>query len=173
MTVLRGALLAAVLAICAGAAEARPAEVERSLPGAQLVGEARYRILTLSVFDASLWTTNGAFSWNEPFALTLTYHRSFSARAIANRTLAEMSSRGAGDARALAPLRDRLEACFADVTPGDRITGVSTGPNSARFYFNGERRCEIEWPLFQRRFFGIWLDASGDARRFSVQLRGV
>lgn len=173
MKVLKSALLAALLAISAGVAEARPAEVERIFPGAQLVGEARYRILTLSVFDASLWTANGAFSWNEPFALTLTYHRSFSARAISNRTIAEMSSRGAGEARALSPLRDRLEACFADVTPGDRITGVSTGPSSARFYFNGERRCDIEWPHFQRRFFGIWLDASGETRHFSAQLRGA
>jgi hypothetical protein len=173
MKALKSALLAAVLAMSAGASEARPPEVDRSFPGAQLVGEARYRILAWHVFDASLWTTSGAFSWSEPFALTLTYRRSFSARAIAERTIAEMSSRGAGETRALAPLRDRLEACFANVTPGDRITGVSTGPNSARFYFNGERRCEIEWPHFQRRFFGIWLDARGEARRLSVQLRGA
>jgi hypothetical protein len=46
------------------------------------------------------------------------------------------------------------------------------GPNSARFYFNGVQRCEVEWPSFRRAFFGIWLDAQGEARALSVRLRG-
>ncbi len=79
-----------------------------------------------------------------------------------------MESRGYGDAAALEPLRRELETCFADVEPGDRITGVSEGPHEARFYFNGEATCVVERRGFRRGFFGIWLER-GDA---SAQLMG-
>jgi hypothetical protein len=124
------------------------------------------------MFDAALWSETGGFDWNERFALVLTYRRSFSAEALANRSLLEMSRRGAGDASSLRPLAAPLRACFADVSPGDRITGVSTGRNTARFYLNGRERCEVEWPNFRRSFFGIWLDASGRDRAASDELTG-
>jgi hypothetical protein len=167
------AALFAVLLALAAPANARPTEVARTIPAAQQVGEASYRFLAWTLFDAALWAPEGEFSWNGPFALTLTYQRSFSANDLATRTLAEMAQRGSGDASTLGPLQTPLTGCFADVTPGDRITGVSSGPNTARFYFNGRERCELEWPEFRRQFFGIWLDASGSNRALSNQLRGV
>ena len=168
MNLFKSLMAAALLAFHVSVAEARPAEVEQVLPSAERVGEARYRVFALTLFDAALWAENGAFSWERPFALTLTYHQSFSARAIANRTRSEMSRRGRE-----APSMERLQACFADVKSGDRITGVSTGPNGASFYFNGSPRCAIEWPGFSRGFFGIWLDARGEERRLSAQLLGI
>ena len=164
--------LVSILAASLRVAEASPLEVSQVLPSAQRVGEAHYRVLAWTVFEAALWADGGVFSWDRPFALTLTYRRSFSAQALTNRTLGEMSRRSASNAETLAPLRERLHACFPDVTPGDRITGVSTGANSARFYFNGRQRCEIEWPGFRRGFFGIWLDANGVERAQSARLRG-
>ena len=61
-----------------------------------------------------------------------------------------MRGRGAGNAQALAPLRAQFEQCFPNIARGDRVTGVSTGPNTARFYHNGAHRCDIEWPNFRR-----------------------
>ncbi len=167
-----GAIAAIVMTFSLSFAEARPAEVARMLPNAEHVGEARYRLLAWTLFDAELWAEDGEFSWERPFALTLTYRRSFSARALANQTLKEMSRNGAGDASALAPLGERLRACFADVAPGDRITGFSSEPNTAGFFVNGVQRCVLEWPGIRRDLFGIWLDARGNAGRLSAQLRG-
>lgn len=166
------AALAAIAVLATSTAEARPPEVAQNLPASRQVGEAGYSVLGWRIFDAALWTETGAFRWNEPFALVLTYRRSFSAEALVNRSLYEMSRRGAGDAASLEPLSAPLRACFADVRPGDRITGVSTGRDTARFYLNGRARCEIEWPGFRRAFFGIWLDASGGDRTLSHQLTG-
>lgn len=165
-------IIAAFLALAAPPALARYSEVNATLPNAQLVGEARYRVLAWNVFEAELWNATGAFSWDQPFALSLTYERAFTARALADRGLSEMRQRGAGTAAQLEPLRARLEACFADVRAGDRITGVSTSASEATFYYNGARRCTIEHPGFRRAFFGIWLDARGDQAAFSAQLRG-
>ena len=172
MRLIKSALLAVTLALTTTPAFAAPTEVDHAIPGAQQVGAARYQMLAISLFDAELYSASGAFAWRQPFALSITYQRSFSARTLANRGLQEMSQHGGGTAAELAPLGPHLQACFADVSRGDRITGVATGPDSAQFYYNGRPRCEIEWPGFRRAFFSIWLDARGGQRAFSQQLRG-
>lgn len=173
MRALRSMLAALAVALAATPAWSSPAEVERALPGATKVGEASYHLLAIHLFDAELYTENGAFTWDQPFALTLTYERSARQSTLLNRSISEMTQRGAGNARALAPLRARLAQCFPNIAAGDRITGVSTSANTARFYYNGAQRCDIEWPNFRRHFFGIWLAGrDGRAAELSAQLRG-
>jgi len=173
MRLFHPALAALALTLAALPAWASPAEVARALPGAQKVGEASYSILAVQLFSAELYADDGQFSWERPFALSLTYQRSARASTLINRSIREMGSRGAGDAERLAPLRAQLERCFTSVSSGDRITGVSTGEETARFYFNGAERCDIHWPNFRRHFFGIWLAGrDGAAARLSAQLRG-
>jgi hypothetical protein len=147
---------------------AAPSEVD----GASLVGKARFSLLGFSLFDAAVYTDSGRFSWNDDFALSLTYKRNAREEVLLNRTIRGMSERGAGDAKILAPLRERLSACFSDVARGDRFTAVSTGPDTARFYLNGKESCTLTWPNLRRHFFGIWLDARGGQAKLSAQLRG-
>jgi hypothetical protein len=158
----------AAMALLSGPAFATPREVG----GAALVGEARFSLLGLSLFDAALYTESGRFTWNDEFALSLTYKRNAREEVLLNRTIRGMSERGAGDAKTLAPLRARLGSCFSDVARGDRFTAVSTGPDTARFYLNGKESCTVQWPDFRRDFFGIWLDAKGGQAKLSAQLRG-
>lgn len=173
MRLLRSALAALALTFAAVApAAANPAEVGTAIPNAQSVGAAPYRLLGITVFDSELFAAGGAFSWQRPFALSLTYARSARQNTIINRTISEMSQRGAGSVEQLAPLRTQLQACFPNVARGDRITGVSTSPNTARFYVNGAQSCQVEWPNFRRHFFGIWLDARGGQAAMSARLRG-
>ncbi|MEZ5960301.1 MAG: hypothetical protein R3C30_07690 [Hyphomonadaceae bacterium] len=165
--------LAALTLLGVAPATASPGEVSRALPGAEKVGEAAYSVLSIRLFNAELYADGGRFSWERPFALTLTYERSARAETLINRSIREMSSRGAGNAQALAPLRAQLERCFTSVSQGDRFTGVSTGHETATFYLNGAQRCEVRWPNFRRHFFGIWLAGrDGAAARISAQLRG-
>jgi len=166
-------LLALAFGLAAAPASASPSEVARAIPNAQKVGETRYHMLSVALFDAELYTASGDFSWSQPFALSLTYQRSARQSTLINRTIREMSQRGAGSAEQLAPLRARLARCFTNVERGDRMTGVSTGANTATFYHNGAQSCTIEWPSFRRHFFGIWLAGrDGHAARLSAQLRG-
>ena len=161
------------LALFASPASARPPEVSQALPGSERVGQAQYRALSVMLFSAETWAAGGDFSWDEPFALTLTYHRNARASTLINRSIREMSGRGAGSADTLAPLRAQFARCFPNVSRNDRITGVSTGPDSARFYFNGAHRCDVRWPGFRRTFFGIWLAGrDGPAAEISARLRG-
>ncbi|ANP44990.1 hypothetical protein ATE48_03155 [Candidatus Viadribacter manganicus] len=166
------AALAAFALLGVSTASASP-EVNRALPNAERVGQASYSMLSVRLFNAELFADGGSFSWERPFALSITYDRSAQANMLINRSINEMSSRGAGNARALAPLRTQLERCFTTVSRGDRFTGVSTSSDTAVFYLNGAQRCEVRWPNFRRHFFGIWLAGrDGAAARLSAQLRG-
>lgn len=167
------AAIAVLTMLATGPASANPGEVRRALPNAEKVGEAVYTVLSVRLFNAELFADGGAFSWEHPFALTLTYDRSAPASLLINRSIREMSARGAGNTQQLAPLRTQLERCFSSVSRGDRFTGVSTGQETATFYLNGAQRCEVRWPRFRRHFFGIWLAGrDGADARISAQLRG-
>ena len=117
------AAIAVLTMLATGSATANPGEVRRALPNAEKVGEAAYTVLSVRLFNAELFADGGAFSWERPFALTLTYDRSAQASLLINRSIREMSSRGAGNAQQLAPLRAQLERCFSSVSRGDRFTG--------------------------------------------------
>lgn len=158
----------AAFALLSTPAAATPQEVS----GASLVGQARFSLLGLSLFDAAVYTETGRFAWNDEFALSLTYKRNAREEVLLNRTIRGMTERGAGDAKTLAPLRERLGACYTDVARGDRFTAVSTGPDTARFYLNGKEACTVTWPDLRRNFFGIWLDAKGGQAKLSAKLRG-
>lgn len=153
------------------AALARPPEVATELGQAQLLGSAQYRVLAWPVFEAELWSQHQHFSWDRTFALSLTYRRGISVDELVSRSVEGMAERS----RLSSPqaLSAALRDCFSDVSPGDRITGVSLDEQTARFYLNGRQRCEIRWPGFRRAFFGIWLEGRGADRAFSTRLRGA
>ncbi len=140
-----------------------PAEVAVELPGAQWSGSARLRYFGFDVYDAVLWTTPGfratAFA-QHALALELTYLRTLSGRSIAQRSLDEMRRSGpiapAQETRWLAAMQE----AFPDVKAGDRLLGLHSPANGARFWLNGQVRGAVRDPDFSRLFFGIWLSES-------------
>ena len=97
MRAFRSALAALALTLAAMPAWASPAEVERALPGAAKTGEASYHMLGIHLFDAEAYAAGGDFSWDRPFALTLNYQRGARQSTLINRSISEMTQRGAGN----------------------------------------------------------------------------
>lgn len=166
-TLLTSALGAACLlansVLRAGTAQAQAApapETLAELPGAQTTGTARMRFWGLAIYDATLWVRPGFRATRyaqHPLALELTYQRSLSGNAIAERSLQEMRR-----ASPLAPEQETrwlaaMQEAFPDVKAGDRITGLHTPGVGARFWFNGQPRATLLDAEFSRLFFGIWL----------------
>lgn len=140
-------------------AQAVPSDLVE-LPGARRVGASRMRFFGFDVYDAALWVTPGFRASRyalHALALELTYLRSLSGTAIAERSIQEMR-RGAEIAE---PQEQRwlsaMREAFPDVRKGDRLTGIHQPGTGARFWFNGQLRSSIPDPEFSRLFFGIWL----------------
>ena len=81
--------LAFAVAAPAGAAFADLGSAARLLPSAELVGKGRMTFLGFKVFDAELYAPQGTYSPSAPFALKLTYLRTFKGKQIAESSVKE------------------------------------------------------------------------------------
>lgn len=142
-----------LLIALASPAHATPPEVSKMMGAATLSGQADVKFFGFNLYRAELWRAG------EAFALSLTYRRGFSAKELADASIKEIARMENASVSAFADLGPLLQSCFADVREGDRITGASTGADTARFYHNGAKRCDVSYPQFRDRFFGIWLGA--------------
>ena len=148
--------LAVLLVMVSPAYASAPPEVQKLMGGAALRGEADVKFWGFNLYRAQLWQAGNRF------ALSLTYKRSFTAEELADASVKEIARMERADIGSYAGLGPLLQQCFANVREGDRITGASTGADSAVFYYNGAKQCDVTYPKFRDRFFGIWL---GDGTR--------
>jgi hypothetical protein len=163
-------LLAAVVPVSAGLAHAGPREIASALPQARQVGAAEFRWLFWSLFDAALWSSDGRFSWERPFALSLTYRTGFTAAELTDSTMEEMTRLSGWPAADLAGFRAEVAACMADVGDGDRFTAAGPSADSVVLFLNGEQRCRLDRPGLRRAYFSIWLDENS---RFPAKTRAL
>lgn len=141
----------------AQAAEQPPA---MPLPDVRLAGQGVLRFLGFEIYRARLWVPPGFDAGNygaQPLALELTYHRDFSADAIAKRSLEEMRRVGSFTAEQATRWQQALQAALPDVKAGDRLLGIHQPGVGATFKMGGRVVGEVPDAEFSRLFFGIWL----------------
>ncbi len=130
------------------------------LSGARLAGQGVLRFLGFEIYRARLWVQPGFEAGNygaQPLALELTYHRDFSADAIAKRSLEEMRRVGNFTAEQATRWQQALQAALPDVKSGDRLLGIHQPGVGATFKMGGRVVGEVPDAEFSRLFFGIWL----------------
>lgn len=145
----------------------------QALPLGQAVGAGRMRYLLWDVFDATLWAQagfRGAQYFEHAFALELRYLRKLSAASLVESSLQEMRRVGTLETNKETQWAAAMQTAFADVLPGDRITGVHLPGVGARFYFNGRLRAKVDDAGFSRSFFGIWLSPTTSEPRLRSAL---
>ena len=167
------AILLALSLMAPGAVAAPPPELAGRIDVAAPTGEARGTFLAIPLFDAALWTPGTqAFSWSEPFALTLTYRRGFSADMLVWASMVEMNRIRPLDAATQNGVEAKLAQCFRAVGANDRITALSETPDRTTFFLNGQPTCSLEQKGFRRNFFSIWLDPNSRDPAGAARLRG-
>jgi hypothetical protein len=152
---------------------ALPPELGSELSGATLAGSTRMRFFGLNIYDARLWVTPGfqpTAYWQQAFALELVYLRSLGGQAIAQRSLDEMRRSGPLNTEVADRWLATMRKLFPDVAAGDRITGLHSPRQGARFWVNGQSRPAVNDLEFSRAFFGIWLAESTSEPRLRTEL---
>ncbi|PWF44328.1 chalcone isomerase family protein [Massilia glaciei] len=167
---LKSLLLALVVGVGTGAAQAAPAHIDAHLPQARLAGAGAFTWFTLKIYDAELWVGEKGYQAGLPFALELRYARKLEGKKIAEASVDQMKKLGAGtDAQRAAWLRE-MASLFPNVKEGERITGVNLPGEGARFYLDGKVLGTVRDPAFARAFFAIWLDPATTARGLRTAL---
>jgi hypothetical protein len=177
---LRSAILILAAAAALPAGHARPLNPPEAVLKVdyrlQRVGAGELSWLGRPIYQASLWTSAGAFDGyepGEPVALNLAYQRNFSRddllriTSTAWRLLGSVSPEQ-GD-RWLASLR----TFWSDVEPGDNVTTVVVPGKATRFYDHGGFMGQIDDPAFGPAFLSIWLDPRSVIGDLRAQLLGL
>ena len=149
----------------------------RATGGADLstLGQSGFRMWGFSIYDAQLDATSATTPENwtqQPLRLTLTYHRAFSAEAIAQRSIDEMQRQGPISATQERQWREHLSACLRDVQDQDRLSASFDGQARIRFAHQGRETCKIDDAEFARRFLAIWLGPQTSAPALRQALFG-
>lgn len=147
--------------------------IQGFVPNAQKVGEGRLTYIVWDVYDATLYAPEGAWSDNKPFALQLSYLRSFKGKKIADRSAEEIRGQGFTDEVKIATWHAQMSKIFPDVNEGVSLTGVYTYTGETIFYRDNTKIGRIKDPKFSKAFFGIWLNEKTTAPNLRRKLLGT
>ncbi len=131
--------------------------VYATIPDGSVVGRGTLSYAFWDVYDVTLVAPRGQWRQDKPFALSITYHRAFSGKDIAERSVQEIRKQGFSDEARLAHWKNAMQTLFPDVTPGMTLTAVYQ-PNQKTIFYQGNRLIgTIKDELFGPLFFDIWL----------------
>lgn len=140
---------------------------------ADLVGEARLKVLLWNVFDAKLYAENAKYNPEQPFALSLSYLREIKGSEIVAKSITEMQAQNQFSQEELVKWKTQLAAIIPDVGPDTTITGVRDKDANTLFYKNGEIIGQIDNKRFTQGFFNIWLGENTSESKLRKQLLGL
>ncbi len=125
----------------------------------------------MTVYQASLFATDGVYQPDRPYALKIDYQFSFSANQLATRSLKEIE-RIHGKQLGRDDLVKQLQSVFCDVKKGEQILGIHYPGQGADFYCAGELLGRLENPQLAEMFFSIWLNPDTREPQLRRQLLG-
>lgn len=131
--------------------------IQRAIPEAVLVGQARMSYLFWDVYDIALFAPESQWNAEQPFALTLTYLRKLKGRDIAQRSVDEMEKRGFQDQQKLTMWLRQMEELFPDVQDQTVLIGIADKQKHSHFFLHDTYLGSVNDPMFTAEFFGIWL----------------
>lgn len=160
-----GALLATALLVLPGRANAAATDL-------RLVGQASFRFLFWSVYEARLYAPAAPFDFpgTTPFVLSLQYQRDFTREQLVEATLQQWQRQGVTVAEPWVP---QLHALLPDVKAGDTLSLRVDSGGQATLHHNDRPRGQIDDPAFSLGFAGIWLAESTTEPEFRRQLLGA
>ena len=164
----------ALLLVCATVASGHdlPEALTRDLTGLSIHGETVMRFFGMKVYDVRLWTQKKPFSHAEPFAIELVYDLAIKGKDIADRSVKEMRTQGAGNESKLRRWGAEMAKIFPDIKNGDTLIGVSVPGKEARFYNHEKLIATIPDPEFAKAFFDIWLSEKTSVPALRQKLLG-
>ena len=152
---------------------ARADLLQELIPDAQKYGEARFKVLVLSIYDLSLYTQNGVYDKNKPLALKLNYLTSLKKESIIKQTVKAMTRRKMGSAAEIEKWTGIMEDHFDDVEKHDRILIAFPDPQTVVFSTNDSPPQKVVDRGFAVAFKDLWLGDSIRNKAFQKELLGL
>jgi hypothetical protein len=164
-------LIIAILLLALGAAPAHAGEVLPHAVEAQLktplvaMGSATYRKFGFSVYRITLWTADGTWNRQKPFALELHYVRDVSKDTLVDIVMDDLREENVAGDDTLEGWHKTLNAVLPDIKQDDTIVSLylPDKPKSPLFY-NDKVILSTSDKAFMKAFVDIWLGPTADER---------
>jgi hypothetical protein len=136
------------------------------------VGEARMKYMFWDVYDATLYTSSGAYSDDEQrVKFTLRYLRDFEAKDIVEATEEQWAH--LGKPSLAKQFSNTLLSIWPDIKKGDSLTLEINNSGSATFYHNNQVVGEVNDKTFAHEFLAIWLNENTSEPELRKKLLGM
>lgn len=162
--------LAVLLTAAVSFASDKPTELETRLKAQEPYGSGSLEEFFFSIYDAHLWTDARQWSYDAPFALTVTYAMSISKQELIDSTLKEIFRQHEPSEPVMQTYSVLLEQAYADVKEGDRITAFHNTSGGIEFFLNGRKMLQSDNKHFAKHFFDIWLSDKASKPALRKQL---
>ncbi len=150
------------------AAESLPHAVQ-TLTAKPLIpmGTATYRKYGFSVYRITLWTTDGTFNDQKPYALEMHYLRDLSKDTLVDAVTDNLRDENTASDEIINQWHQTLDGALADIKEGDVIVSLNLPhKNKSPLFFNDKIILWSDDKAFIKAFSDIWLgpDADEDMR---------
>ena len=136
------------------------------------IGDMQYRKLGFSIYRATLWSKDGVYNPDQPYALQIHYLRSLSKSTVVESVVGDIKKQKKADDATMAKWEKTLGKALPAVKNGDEVVALSEPGKSSRIYFNGKQIANIADKRLSDSFFNIWLGDVSDAN-MRAQLTGT
>lgn len=132
-------------------------EISPTIKAMEPYGMGSYTFFIIDVFDITLWTDAESWSYDRPFALSMTYKIDIDQNDLVDHTADQMLQLGLMNTMQLDRYKKLLARAYPSIQEKDRFTALYLPGKGARFYLNGQLFNEINDMLFAKAFFDLWL----------------
>lgn len=136
------------------------------------LGESKLSVAFWDIYEATLYSTDDVFNQHKPFALKLTYLRSFTKESLVKETKKQLKELNLLDERNNDRWFSNLLNIWVDVKKGDSITLYSNTKGESVFYHNDTYLGKIDDQEFSKRFAAIWLSELTSQPKMRQELLG-
>ncbi len=149
-----------------------PQAVTQNLKPSFLIGESDLKYFGLKVYRAELWCEKTQFSYEQKFAIHLTYNMNFAKEDLARRSIEEIEKIHALSDLEKKNYYQQLLQIFANVKKGDEKVALFSPKKGVEMYYNNKLIGKINDLKLARLFVDIWLDERGSFPQVTKKLLG-
>ncbi|MCA3026533.1 MAG: chalcone isomerase family protein [Rhodocyclaceae bacterium] len=125
----------------------------------RLQGEGTLRIIGFAIYNARLWVPGSGFTYDNDFALDITYRQRTDKQGLVLATVPELGRFMTTNSAKLDAWTNDLKRVYPDIEVGDRFIAIwRKDQNATRFCHNDKPTGDIMGADFAKAFFAIWLD---------------
>ncbi len=169
---IRRTLALLIAALLIGLQGAQAEVLDRLVPDAELVGEARFKVMFFKIYDAQLYAPNGRYSAGNPYSLRLHYLINAKKGRIVSSTVKEMRRMKAASNAQIESWVPVMDSAFIDMPKGSHADFIHTSDGRLTLVADGEIISVIEDTVLAKAIMDIWLGPKVRDQRFQDNLMG-